>query len=123
MAMFARIMSKREDDQDRRSSSRMPTEGLRCDRGRVADLSKTGARILTRWPWKEGSTRPLTLVGHDATVTVKAKCVWVVKEGFFHYTVGVHFDAVSPMQTDRLAEMARVFAARMMSDGYRDLAA
>jgi len=120
MGLFLGVKSNRPDDPDRRIANRLIMEGLRCDRGRVADLSKTGAKLVTHWPWKDGAVRPLTLVGHDVTVTVQARCVWAVKEGIFHHTVGVHFVDPTDAQCRKIGVMASMFAVRMMSLGYRE---
>lgn len=107
---------------DRRAAGRMETEALACDRGEILDLSKSGARLRTRWPWKEGRTRPVTIVAHEFVVTLEARCVWAVKEGLFRHTIGLHFENVPAEKQDRLAQVALLFAARELSDGYREAA-
>lgn len=122
MSYFTRKGPKLVDDTDRRVTSRLRTESLECDRGVVLDLSKTGARLSTRRPWKEGKTREISIHGLDKAVTLNAKCVWAVKDGLFKHTIGLHFVGVTEEQQRQLAEMARHFAARSLSDGYREAA-
>lgn len=107
---------------DRRATGRLETEALACDRGEILDLSKSGARLRTRWPWKEGRIRPVTIVAHDFVVTLEARCVWAVKESLLRHTIGLHFINVPAEKQDRLAEVARQFAARELSEGYREAA-
>lgn len=107
---------------DRRAASRTDTQALSCDRGEILDLSKSGARLRTRWPWKEGRTRPVTIVAHEFVVTLEARCVWAVKEGLFRHTIGLHFENVPAEKQQRLAEVASLFASRELSDGYREAA-
>ncbi len=107
---------------DRRAAGRLETESLSCDRGEILDLSKTGARLRTRWPWKEGRIRTVTVVAHEYVVTVEARCVWAVKDGLFKHTIGLHFVNVPVEKQTRLEDVARMFASRELTDGYREAA-
>lgn len=117
----------RDDSHDtgreRRIDSRLPMLGLTCDRGRIVDLSETGARIETRRPWKEGAVRPVTISDELGAVTIPGRCVWLVREGFLRHSMGVHFVSVSAEQAQSLARIAAAFAVETMSDGYRQQAA
>lgn len=115
--------SSRQTGRDRRIDTRLPMVGLTCDRGRIVDLSETGARIESRRPWKEGAVRPVTITDELGSVTIPGRCVWLVREGFFRHSMGVHFVSVNAEQAQRLASIAAAFAAETMSDGYRQHAA
>jgi hypothetical protein len=110
----------REDD--RRVALRQPMDALQCDRGEILDLSKTGARLRTRWAWREGRTRPLTIIANEFVVNLHARCVWSVKDGFLKHTIGLHFEDITPAKQEKLAQIAQQFAVRELSDGYREAA-
>lgn len=94
-------------------------EALLCDCGLVLDLSPAGARLSTRRSWKEGRCRPFTLRGPTNEVTLTARCVWVVKEGLFKHTVGLHFENITDEQREGLKALAAQFNSRSLGDGYR----
>jgi len=107
---------------DRRGDSRLPMQALTCDSGLVQDLSEAGARLQTRRSWKEGRSRPFTLRGSAGEVTLTARCVWVVKDGLFKHTVGVHFENVSDEQRERIKALAATFNTHSLADGYQNAA-
>lgn len=74
-----------------RKSGRMLVEGIQCSRGRLLDLSKSGAKILCRRNWPRGERRTLVLTGARVQVTVTAECRRVEKLGMFRHVVGVEF--------------------------------
>jgi len=74
-----------------RKSGRMLVEGIKCNRGRLLDLSKAGAKILCRRDWPQGERRQVILTGTRVQVTVTAECRRVEKIGMFRYVVGVQF--------------------------------
>jgi hypothetical protein len=74
-----------------RKSGRMLVEGIKCSRGRLLDLSKTGARILSKSSWKRGERRQLVLTGSRVQVRVTAECRHCEKLGMFKHVVGVQF--------------------------------
>lgn len=109
-------------DDDRRDANRIHVEDLACDRGEILDLSQTGARLLAHRCWKEGKTRLITFSCSRHSLTLRARSMWSVKEGFLRHVVGLHFEGATPGQLDQLGELARIYAARTMGLGYRDAA-
>lgn len=98
---------------NRRSGGRVSTIGLRSCRGRVVDLSKSGLRLATRLPWREGDEREVVLSGSSLGVRLRARCVWVRREGMFSYVVGLAFQHVNDEQAIGLSELARAHSARL----------
>jgi len=85
----------------------MLVEGIKCNRGRLLDLSKMGARIscLRRWP--EGERRRVVLTGSRVQVRVTAECRHCEKIGFCRYVVGLKFEECDGNISAALLELVR----------------
>lgn len=94
------------DGANRRQTGRVHASGVACDRGRLIDLSGTGARLETRLPWREGERREIGLTGSDLRLGLAARCVWRRREGFLRYIVGLAFEDVSEEQARALSLLA-----------------
>jgi PilZ domain len=103
---------------DRRDTDRIQLEDLSCNRGEILDFSSTGARLNTRLPWRAGKSRSITISTSAEQLTFQARCVWSMREGLFHHTVGVHFENVSTEQAQSLAELSRDHGQRTLGLGY-----
>ncbi|MEC9373654.1 MAG: PilZ domain-containing protein [Planctomycetota bacterium] len=79
---------------DRRQAGRMYVLGIRCDRGRVLDLSAGGARILTRAPSRVGDSRHIAFSSASGSVRVKFRCAWRERTGVMSWIVGYEFQDV-----------------------------
>lgn len=90
-----------------RKSGRMLVEGIKCSRGRLLDLSKSGAKVLMRRPWRRGETRMLVLTGSRVQVRVPAECRRCEKLGFCRYVVGVQFVDCEANISAALLELVR----------------
>lgn len=75
-----------------RRAERFAVVGLRCGLGRLTDLSAVGMRLETRWPWRVGRTRVVTIKGKRSRKQVKARCVWRRRERGLRWVLGVAFD-------------------------------
>ncbi len=90
-----------------RKSGRMLVEGIKCNRGRLLDLSKSGAKILTRRKWLQNEKHQLVLTGSRVQVTVTAECRRCQKLGMFRYVVGVQFVDCSTNINAAMLELVR----------------
>ena len=110
-------LTRREDSvDDRRGGGRILTDPVRCNAGSVLDLSCTGARMLPFKRWKQDELRRVSfsLSSGDGAVTVKARCAWVRKRGFFGLgqIVGLQFVEVSEQERLALTRIATTAAKR-----------
>ena len=102
-----RIQTKAPDaSTDRRKSRRIRVKGLICDRGEVIDLSTKGMRLRVHRRWHEGQLRAITIVDHEYSVPVEARCVWCRQEGMFTHVIGLAFQRTSDNDVERLAAIA-----------------
>jgi hypothetical protein len=90
-----------------RGSGRMFVEGVKCNRGKVIDLSKKGAKLIVKRPWKIEERRKLVLTGSRVRVTVMAECRHVAKVGFRRHVVGLQFEEVDAGISAALMEIVR----------------
>jgi hypothetical protein len=109
-------MSPQDRGSNRRKGGRIATRGLSTNRGEIADLSSAGCRLQTRRPWREGERRSITLRGASMALTLDARCVWVRKDGFLRYTLGLTFEAFSDEQSFGLHELVRTYGARLQHE-------
>ncbi|MEC9373653.1 MAG: PilZ domain-containing protein [Planctomycetota bacterium] len=97
---------------ERRNSGRLGVEDLRCSAGQIIDLSATGARLRSKKQWEEGQIRRVEIKGSGMVLLIAATCVWVRKEGWRRYVVGLRFDEVNQEQRAFLTQVARRYVAR-----------
>ncbi len=76
---------------ERRDNPRRTDSPVRCSRGRVIDISRTGMRLRTNRPFPEGTRRTITLKLHNDTAKVTAECVWLIQTSRFTKTLGLAF--------------------------------
>lgn len=106
------IARARSRPDERRNNGRFGVEDLKSNAGPVIDLSGRGARIVSKFRWEEGERRDLTLKGASMSVTVHTRCVWVRKEGWRRYVIGLAFEECTNEQRVVLAELARRYTTR-----------
>lgn len=85
----------------------MKIEGVRCDRGKLLDLSRGGCRLEVRRPWRRGEKRMIQLMGSRVAVTVSGECRRVDKIGFMRYAVGIMFVETDDAVNAALTELVR----------------
>lgn len=90
-----------------RGSGRMLVEGIKCNRGKLVDLSKHGAKIIVKRRWRVEERHKLILTGSRVRVTVIAECRHVAKIGFRRHIVGLKFEDVDAGISAALMEMVR----------------
>jgi hypothetical protein len=90
-----------------RKSGRMRVEGISCNRGKVVDLSKNGAKIISRTPWKEGRRQNIMITGARVRVCVPAVCKHIHKIGWRKYLIGVEFQGIDSNLSGAVKELVR----------------
>jgi hypothetical protein len=90
-----------------RKSGRMLVEGIKCNRGKLLDLSKSGAKLLTRRNWPEGEKRQIVLTGSRVQVMVTAECRRCEKLGMFRYVIGLQIVDCSANINAAMLELVR----------------
>ncbi len=92
---------------DRRKSGRLRSEGtLRCNLGRVLDLSRGGVRVLTTRRLK--GERLAKLSTEDEGLHVPANVVWCQRVGFGQHIAGLEFPTATPELAHHLTAFARL---------------
>lgn len=91
---------------DRRHTARLPQDALlRCNLGKICDLSREGIRIrCKRIP--TSSLLDLHLTDGREKLTLNAEVVWVNKLGFRKYEIGLHFRDLEPRELQIIAQFA-----------------
>ncbi len=91
---------------DRRKSGRLRSEGtLRCNLGRVLDLSRGGLPV--RSTRQLNGDRVAKLSTDDQGLQVTAKVIWCERVGFGQHITGLEF----PTATPELAHQLTAFAS------------
>ncbi len=90
---------------ERRRAVRFKLGELKCNLGRVLDLSSGGVRLLC---WRKlTGRRELTLFDRDGGVRVQAEVRWTRRRGLLKHEMGLQFVNVPP---DIAAKLKRVFS-------------
>lgn len=100
---------------DNRKAGRLACHALECQHGEVTDLSRTGARLITKRgsKLKVGEKLQLELGAWSGKLSVMAEAVWS-KPGRFRLRgggggeVGLRFIDVDPAKAQAIGEMARL---------------
>lgn len=90
---------------ERRGAVRFQLGELKCNLGRVLDLSSGGVRLLRRRKLK--GRHELTLFDRDGGVRVEAEVRWTRRLGLFKHEMGLQFVNVPP---DIAAKLKRLFS-------------
>jgi PilZ domain-containing protein len=90
-----------------RKSGRMHVEGLRCNRGKIVDISKSGAKFVTRSSWQVGQRQQVIITGARVRVCVPGVCKHIHKIGFRKYLVGVEFQGIDTNLAGAVKELVR----------------
>jgi len=93
--------------EERRTRGRARTERLASDIGQVLDLSKEGAKILSKKPWPRGEVRTINLLSPTIGLTIEARCVWEKQEGRKKYLLGLQFENITDGLRAVVTEMMR----------------
>jgi PilZ domain len=92
-----------QSSSNRRLAGRVLVDNeLRCNLGRVIDLSGGGLRVLSRWP-REGLVR-IELRDDDGGFACEAKVTRSCRLGFFRHEIGIQ---LSPLDDQQRATMTR----------------
>ncbi len=104
LARLTRVISEQPFN-DRRKSGRLRSEGtLRCNLGRVLDLSRGGVRVLSSRRLTGERVAELSTI--DDGLKVPANVVWCERVGFGQHITGLEF----PTATPELAHQLTAFA-------------
>ena len=109
------------DPNQKRRTGRIAPEGVKCDLGKVLDLSAGGLRISGRGPkpGDEGDTILLSLDwGLDAMV-FEGKIVRLERRGLFSWTAGISFEKVTPAQKQALSKASMLAASGEITEWHR----
>ncbi|MEM1355918.1 MAG: PilZ domain-containing protein [Planctomycetota bacterium] len=95
--------------QERRAKGRMPMEGLRCNLGKIIDLSPGGVCLRRGGVLSWSVGKPLVLVfnSEGEKVAVQAQVARVMKDGIFSRRYGMQFVNLSPKQNATLMRFAK----------------
>ncbi len=105
VARLPRVTLEQPPD-DRRKFGRLWSEGaLRCNLGRVLDLSRGGVRVLSSRRLKGERVAELSTI--DDGLKVPAKVIWCERVGFGQHITGLEF----PTTTPELAHQLTAFAS------------
>ncbi len=88
---------------ERRSSIRVNVRQLKCNLGRVLDLSSGGVRLLSRRKlrgWHE-----ITLADSDGGVRIEAEVKWSRRLGLWKHEIGLQFLNVTPDVATKLTKL------------------
>lgn len=89
---------------EQRRAARFPVHNVRCGLARVTDISSTGLRLVSPWPWKVGLSRWIRLRHQRRSGRVRARCVWKRREGF-RWILGVAFDDQNSWRVNQAVEI------------------
>ncbi len=90
---------------ERRSAVRFKLGQLKCNLGRVLDLSSGGLRLLS---WRKLKGRhEITLFDRDGGVRIEAEVRWSRRHGLFKHEIGLQFLNVP---SDIAAKIKRLFS-------------
>lgn len=93
-------------DSDRRVCGRIRVCELQSDRGQIADLSRTGLRLISTRRLR--GTITLRLFSREGIIDVTGQVIRCQRLGFRRFDVGVQLDGVSQDLSDALARIAVV---------------
>ncbi len=108
-ALLARLpqVTFEQPPDDRRKFGRLWSEGaLRCNLGRVLDLSRGGVRVLSRR--QLNGERVAKLSTGDQGLQVPAKVIWCERIGFGQHITGLEFPTTTPELAHQLTAFARL---------------
>ena len=88
---------------ERRSAVRVDVRQLKCNLGRVLDLSSGGVRLLSRR--KLRGWHVLTLFDRDGDVHIDVEVRWSRRLGLFKHEIGLQFLKVPPDITAKLTTL------------------
>ncbi len=100
-----RVINRSYAGPERRSAVRFKLGQLKCNLGRVLDLSSGGVRLLCRR--KLRGRHELTLFDRDGGVRVEAEVRWSRRLGLWKHEVGLQFLNVP---SDIAAKLKRLFS-------------
>ncbi len=89
---------------ERRRGIRFTVRQLKCNAGRVLDLSPSGVRLLSRR--KLGGWHEIKLFDSHVGVRIKAKVRWSKRHGLWKHEIGLEFLSVPPDVAAKLTALA-----------------
>ena len=104
---------KGADGRSRRIFQRRRQEGLTCSLGPVLDLSKGGARVLAKGPFR--GHREIGFESRVGLIRLTATVAWSRKLGFRRWVLGLQFVGVSPRLAHDIAEILKAHAPELES--------
>ncbi len=90
---------------ERRCEIRVTVDGsVRCDHGRVVDLSLHGIRVLSVQRWDENAVHRVCIKSAERELVIDARCKWCLQQGSHDHLVGLAFENATDAQ-ERVLEM------------------
>jgi hypothetical protein len=98
----------------------MKCGSLRCELGRIVDVSASGMRVLAagRPGVKRGELRPITIQSDWGTAEVQVRVGWVRRSGWFRREIGLEFEGLD--ERTRRTVFALAFRAGMRGGGMEE---
>ena len=93
-SVIQRAMDHSYAGPERRRAVRVNLQQLKCNLGRVLDLSSCGARLLSRRKLK--GWHEITLFDTDGGVRIKVEVKWSKRLGLWKHEIGLEFLSVPP---------------------------
>lgn len=63
-------------------------------------------KLVAPWPWRRGAARLVTIRAGKDKARVKARCVWLRREGVLAWSCGVQFDDPNRWRVKSAVELA-----------------
>lgn len=104
------VFTHEDGEQERRRHGRLLCEDLRCNLGKILDLSASGMRVFRKGGAvaKVGDKIHLVIEYLDASMKVGVVTVRADKVGFRKHMYGFQFIDLTDQQKTRLAALARI---------------
>lgn len=94
------------DGDERRVAGRFPVDQVRCDQGRILDLSRTGLRLERLGRLPSGRAAPVMISDGETVVAVMCEIRWERKLGFMKWSYGLKFHGLSEADMRSIARIA-----------------
>lgn len=94
------------DGDERRVAGRFPVDQVRCDQGRILDLSRTGLRLERLGRLPSGRAVPVMISDGETVVAVMCEVRWERKLGFMKWSYGLQFHGLTEADMRSITRIA-----------------
>ena len=94
------------DDDERRVAGRFPVDQVRCDQGRILDLSRTGLRLERLGRLPSGRPVPVMISDGETVVAIMCEIRWERKLGFMKWSYGLQFHGLTEADMRSITRIA-----------------